>query len=290
MDDVAWLLSQRKFGGHKFESFGNSEYFDMSTCAAVVRKVIERDDFCNALVNAVAAEREGLNESVKQEISDWLDLPSGDERTMPRKLLTASYGINARTRYAAWSGSQRFARLVESIVWDGLWAKSCFADIPKRSPSQHRTHYSRITCLAEQLADEMDGELRICSRLSDDPLRYGPVAFSAILRELARFATEEAADPPLARPNAKHAERTFVAKEISESLRWLTGGYRHAAAASLLNVLFLDAEPVDSVYMQSISRSIVDPFGDIDEDAIRQRAIRQREAYENGLTDRLGDD
>jgi hypothetical protein len=283
VDDVTWLLSQEIFGGHKFESFEDSEHFDMSSCAAVVRAVIEREDFCNAIVVAVTIEREILERSVKQEISGWLDLPSGDKQKMSRKLLSASYGISARMQYAGWSGARRSARLVESVVRDGLWAKSCFADIPKRSPRQHRDHYGRITNLARQLADEMDGELKLSSCLSEDPLLYGPVPFSAILRDLARFATEEAAEPPLARPNAKHAERTFVAKSISEHLRWITGGYRHAAAASLLNVLFPDAEPVDSVYMQSISRTIVDPFDDIDEEAIRQRAIQSREAYDKGL-------
>ena len=76
------------------------------------------------------------------------------------------------------------------------------------------------------------------------------------LEELAEYAKKVAVNPPLARPHAKNADRTNLAKLISEVLRDQTGAFRHEAAASLVNAIFPDKEAIDASYIQSVARTI----------------------------------
>jgi hypothetical protein len=265
VDDVEWLNSFEPFGGYEFPFLSDSlltKGYGLARCAKIIREALSHDDFCNALIDFCESEHGRLIEARR------------NHALLSYESISAEIMVRTAIEVATWSGPRKFARLIEKIVGDATLALCIFKETPKRTATEHRRHYSNIAKLARQLAEATGGE-----PLFDDP--YSGDGLREILGRVCGVAEDTATEPPFSRPNAESADRTYVAKEVALTFFMHTGAYKHAAAATLVNAIFPDREPIDAVYMQSLARTIRNPHkDDLEGNGIRDRAIAGRAEYD----------
>jgi hypothetical protein len=237
MDAISWLRSQEFFGGYQFEKL---EIAGADRGAQIVRELVEREEFVKVIVDQVMSRQESFQYIVA----------NADHYKTERLSLAL---LEARVSLANWNGHWRFACIVEDLVLDCLRDLGRFERLPKRSPGEHAKRLKEIASLASELACRLDAEESLSQSISDG--MYGGASVRETLQLIADAAKEEAEHPPLMRPKAKSAARTFVAKELSRHFHSRFGGYRHEAAATLINAIFNEEDAIDAVYMQSLAKA-----------------------------------
>lgn len=233
-DDVRWLLSYEDFDGYQFDGILSND-FGHKTLAPIVRRLVQDESFCRPIVD-----------SVLTDYSAWQELAPKTKA----ELQARPNGFRALARIQT-SPRRYFARAVETLVTDALQARELFDRLPKRTPSEHKKFFLHVASLARDLRVAVKGDpyhLEFPSWDTEDDLRR--------IEELASDIANDAV--PLARPNSMNAKRTYVARTVSQSFRRRTGQLRHAAAASLVNAVFSNHDPVDAVYMQTLARGLPD--------------------------------
>lgn len=228
--DEEWLRTFEPFGGY----FENSDLNDGGEFARIVRCLVEDEPFVRATID--------ITEAFFEFGRDF------DLESEPGLLAALRRVTDERGRRCKW------AELVERLVLDALAARAEFERLPKRTPSQHKAHYLAIAEKAEGLRKAIAEEVT-----HGDYYGLGDRDIAFELEQIAESAMEAAKSPRLSRPRADRddeALRTHVAREISGSFLRHTDGFRHAAAASLLNAVFPNAEVKDAGYMQSIARKL----------------------------------
>ncbi|MGE4072165.1 MAG: hypothetical protein AB7E72_13425 [Lysobacterales bacterium] len=217
MDDEQWLLGAKGyFGGYRF-----SDGLAVPRFASVVRALVRDGTFVRAIKSSVMFYK-GLDERS--------DSPLVRFRSPDHYL-------------------KRFGFKVEQLVLSGFRAKSEFASLPKRTPSEHRIHYEAIATAAEALRNMVESDQILCDE--ERAIKE--------MKSLSEFALELARDPPLQRPHVANADVVYVAKNVVASFRSHLHRPFPAAAASLVNAIFLGHTPevtVDATYIQSLARKI----------------------------------
>lgn len=121
---------------------------------------------------------------------------------------------------------------------------------PKFAPAAREQLFTGIHDSSRRLKQALG--LLATDFLAQHAISASDLKWLDLVEEMAEI---ELANGGIPRPNAPNADRTYVAKELVIHASHL-GLPAYPTAASLLNAMFPDYEPIDAAYVQSINRKI----------------------------------
>lgn len=129
-----------------------------------------------------------------------------------------------------------------------------FHSFPKWTPQQHEDYFVKveqsISAIVSLLDDPYGDALEHHGIFSSDLFEIR--AALTKLHEITQFAK---GTEMLSRPHAKHADRTYVAKDLIQWSRQ-DGAPSYGAIASVLNATFPNYDPIDAGFVQAIARKL----------------------------------
>lgn len=153
--------------------------------------------------------------------------------------------------FIPWEPDRQMLEQVVRAIDYGYTCLASFHEIPKLTPSAWQKFFANIentsAALSNAIGQLPESFLQLHALDVDD--------FDSQMAQLSQMAKSELENGGLARPNAIHADRTYVAKGILENM--LEGiSPTYATIASLLNAMFPDYEPIDAGFVQSVARKL----------------------------------